>query len=198
MSAALKIIRDTDQAVALLSPVRLRMLECLSEPDSAAGVARRMDLPRQQANYHLRELEKCGLVEPVEERRKGNCIERVVRATAQQYLISPEVLGALGQAPDTAADRLSSAYLVAAAARVVQDVAVLRERAEQAGKPIATLTLETEVCFANAADRAAFAEELAAEFARLAAKYHTEGAPGGNRTRVIAGAYPVITKRAEH
>src|SRR5262250_3074362 len=58
----------------------MRILEQLAEPDSAAGVARRLKLPRQQISYHLRELEHAGLVELVEERRKGNCLERVVRA----------------------------------------------------------------------------------------------------------------------
>jgi hypothetical protein len=47
-------------------------------------------LPRQQVGYHLRALEQAGLVELVEERRKGNCIERIVRAAACSYVISPE------------------------------------------------------------------------------------------------------------
>jgi DNA-binding transcriptional ArsR family regulator len=197
MSAALEIIRDTEQAAVLLSPVRLRMLEHLTQPDSATGVAKKMSLPRQQANYHLRELEKHGLVELVEERKKGNCLERIVRATASAYLISPEVLGSLGDTSGAVKDRFSSAYLVAAAARVVRDVAVLRDRASQAGKSIATMTLETEIRFASATDRHAFAEELATEIARLAAKYHQDDAPKGKLTRVITGAYPAITKPLE-
>ena len=96
-SAALAVIRDPVQAAALLQPERLRLLEALGEPDSASGLARRFELPRQRLNYHLKELEKAGLVELVEERRKGNCIERVVRATARRYVISPEVLGEIGQ-----------------------------------------------------------------------------------------------------
>jgi DNA-binding transcriptional ArsR family regulator len=194
MSAALEVIRDTEQAAVLLSPVRLRMLQHLTESDSAAGVARKMSLPRQQANYHLRELEKHGLVELVEERKKGNCVERIVQSTARAYLISPEVLGRLGDTSGAVQDRFSSAYLIAAAARMVRDVAMLRDRADRAGKSIATMTLETEIRFASAADRHAFAEELATEIARLAAKYHKEDVPGGKLTRVVAGAYPAITK----
>ena len=84
MSAApaLDLVQDLDQAAALLHPTRLRVLEGLAEPDSAAGLARRLGLPRQQVNYHLRELEKRQLIEEVDQRRKGNCIERIVRATA--------------------------------------------------------------------------------------------------------------------
>ena len=73
---ALDVIRRPDSAAALLDPVRQQLLAQLAEPDSAAGLARRLRLPRQRINYHLRALERAGLLELVEERRKGNCIER--------------------------------------------------------------------------------------------------------------------------
>ena len=95
----------------------------LKDPDSASGLARRLRLPRQRVNYHLKVLETAGLVELVEERRKGNCLERVVRATARAFVISPEALGELGPTAETAADRLSGAYLIAAAGRAIRDVA---------------------------------------------------------------------------
>ncbi len=189
--APLDIVRSPESAAALLDPTRQRLLEHLREPDSAAGLARRLRLPRQRLNYHLKVLEGAGLVELVEERRKGNCIERVVRATARAFIISPEALGALGPSADTAADRLSSAYLVAAAGRTIRDVAVLEERARKEGKRIATLTLETEVRFADAESRARFAEELAEALARVAAKYHDERSPGGRRFRLLAAVHPV-------
>jgi DNA-binding transcriptional ArsR family regulator len=189
--APLDIVRSPVSAAALLDPTRQRLLEHLREPDSATGLARRLRLPRQRLNYHLKVLEGAGLVELVEERRKGNCIERVVRATARAFIISPEALGALGPSADTAADRLSSAYLVAAAGRTIRDVAVLEERARKEGKRIATLTLETEVRFADAESRARFAEELAEALARVAAKYHDERSPGGRRFRLLAAVHPV-------
>src|SRR5688572_5686759 len=92
---ALTLVRDRVPATAMLHATRLRMLELLATPDSAAGLGRKLGLPRQRVNYHLRELEKHGLVDLAEERRKGNCVERVFRATARAYVISPEVLGAL-------------------------------------------------------------------------------------------------------
>ena len=189
--APLDIVRSPESAAALLDPTRQRLLEHLREPDSATGLARRLRLPRQRLNYHLKVLEAAGLVELVEERRKGNCIERVVRATARAFIISPEALGALGPSAETAADRLSSAYLVAVAGRTIRDVAALEDRARKEGKRIATLTLETEVRFANAESRARFAEELAEALARVAAKYHDERAPGGRRFRLLAAVHPV-------
>jgi len=191
---ALKVIHDPRRAAALLDPLRLRLLERLAEPNSASGLARRLRLPRQKLNYHLRELEKAGLVELVEERRKGNCIERVVRATAVSYVIDPAALGKLGADPSRVRDRFSSAYLVAVAARAIRELAALRAGAEKAGKKLATMTLETEVRFASAAARNAFSEELANVLADLTAKYHDEKSPGGRRFRFFVGAYPAPKK----
>lgn len=171
------------------------MLGELQQPDSAAGLAKRLSLPRQRVNYHLRELERAGLVQLVEERRKGNCTERLVQATARSYLISPELLGSIGADPDRVEDRLSSAYLIAVAARAIREVAEVRGRAERAGRPIATLSLQTEVRFASADDRNAFAEDVANAVAQLVREYHTPGDDEAGRLhKFFIGGYPAITK----
>jgi DNA-binding transcriptional ArsR family regulator len=188
---ALVVIRQPQPAAALLDPVRQRLLAELTEPDSASGLARRLRLPRQRINYHLRALEAAGLLELVEERRKGNCVERVVRATARAFVISPEALGPVGPRAEAVQDRLSSAYLLAAAGQTIRDVGALEARARVEKKRLVTLTLEAEVRFADAASRAAFAEELAEAVARVAAKYHDEHAPGGRRFRLLTAVHPV-------
>ena len=180
----------SDPARALMQPLRARILEGLAEPGSAAGVARKLGVVRQKVNYHLQKLEEEGLVELVEERRKGNCVERIVRATSRAYLVGAQALGRLAVDPAAAQDKFSSAYLVAVAANAVHDIASLRTHADAAGKKIATLTLQSEIRFANAASRKAFADELADTVARLVAKYHDEQAPHGRRFRVFLGAYP--------
>lgn len=195
--AALDFVREAERASVLLHPLRLRIVAELREPDSASGLARRLRIPRQKINYHLRELEKERLVELVEERRKGNCTERIVRASARSYLIDPAALGALATDPNQIEDRFSSAYLVAVAARAIRDLAVLCARAEKAQKKLATFTLQTEVRFASAAGAHAFAEELANQLGRLIAKYHDEKVPGGQRFQVFLGSYPTPTKKEE-
>ena len=89
MNAALQVVHHAGAAASLLHPTRLRILRALEQPDSAAGLSRRLGVPRQKLNYHLRLLEDDGLVELVEERKKRNCTERVMRAVARSYLISP-------------------------------------------------------------------------------------------------------------
>lgn len=195
MAAAAQVIQSAAAAEMLLNSERLRLLENLTEPDSASGLARRLQIPRQKVNYHLRELEKHGFVELAEERRKGNCIERVMRATARSYYVSPVALGKLGAASASdSRDQFSSAYLVAAAARALRDVAILRGRADRAGKRLATLTMESEVRFASAETRKAFADELLGAVAHLVKKYHDDQAGSGRAFRFLLGAYPVITK----
>jgi len=134
-----------------------------------------------------------GLIEFVEERRKGNCLERVVQATTRSCLISPDTLGRLSPDPELQHDRFSAAYLLSAAARTIRVLALLLARAHRAGKRLATLTLETEVRFADAPARSAFAGELADAITRLVAKYNTD-APGSRSFRLFLGAYPAITK----
>ena len=184
-----------ETGAAILRPLRLRILEALDRPDSASGLARRLGTTRQRVNYHVRELERRKMVELVEERRRGNCVERRVRATARSWAIRLEALGDLGADPDRAGDRVSSAYLVALAAGAIRDIAHLREGAAKAGQRLATFALQTGVRFASAEARRRFADELAREVARLAAKYHDEAAGGGRRYRLFLGTYPEVKKK---
>jgi DNA-binding transcriptional ArsR family regulator len=190
------VITGPEQAVVALQKTRRQLLDRLVEPDSAAGLARKLGVPRQRLNYHLRELEREGLVELVEERRKGNCVERVVRATARAFVISPDAIGALGATIEIANDRFSAEYLLGAAARAVRDVATLQSSAKRAGKRLSTLTLETDVRFASADDRAAFADELASAMAALAAKYHDDKAPRGRRFHFLTVVHPALEKKS--
>jgi DNA-binding transcriptional ArsR family regulator len=186
------VIENPAAAEASLDPVRSRLLAELSEPGSATSLAARIGLPRQQVNYHLRTLERHGLVELVAERRKGNMTERVLRATAASYVISPAALAGLQPDPARAPDRLSAFWLLSLAARLVRDVGSLLVGARAAGKRIATFALDGEVRFASAADRSAFAEELSHAVAALVAKYHDESADGGRSHRVVVAIHPSV------
>ena len=86
---------------------------------------------------------------------------------------------------------------MASAWRMVRDVIVLRRRAKNIDKKLATLTLQADVRFASAKDRHAFTEELANTFAALIAKYHNDNAPDGRAMRFLIGAHPTITKTNE-
>ncbi|MEK6325239.1 MAG: helix-turn-helix domain-containing protein [Acidobacteriota bacterium] len=192
-----EVISAPERVAAVLSPIRRQLLQNLSEPDSASGLARRLGMPRQKINYHLRELERAGFVELHEERQRRGCIERQVRITARAFVISNAFLEGLAADPDSIRDKFSSAYLIAAAGRMVRDVALLRERAASVDQRLATLAIDTEVSFASPADFNAFSEELAREIARLSVKYNQEHSRGSRRYRIFAGSHPVVTKTEE-
>ncbi|HEX6578035.1 MAG TPA: helix-turn-helix domain-containing protein [Jiangellaceae bacterium] len=189
------VIEDPAAAAASLDPIRARLLAELAEPASATMLAARVGLARQKVNYHLRALERHGLVELVEERRKGNVTERMLRATAQSYVISPAALAAVAPDPSRSPDRLSARWLLAVAARLVRDVGALISGASKARKPVATFAIDGEVRFASAADRAAFAEELAGAVTALVGKYHDEKAKGGRDHRVVVAVHPSVTTK---
>jgi DNA-binding transcriptional ArsR family regulator len=191
------VIENAAAAEASLDPVRSRLLAELATPGSATTLALKVGLPRQQVNYHLRTLERHGLVELVEERRKGNMTERVMQATAASYVISPTALAALEPDPKRSPDRLSAFWMLALAARLVRDVGALLIGARKAGKRIATFALDGEVRFASAADRSAFAEELSHAVAALVAKYHVDAATGGRSHRIVVAIHPSVTPAAE-
>ncbi|WNV86385.1 helix-turn-helix domain-containing protein [Umezawaea sp. Da 62-37] len=188
------VIDDAGAAEAALDPVRARLLAELAEPGSATTLARRVGLTRQKVNYHLRALERHGLLELVEERRKGNWTERVLRATAASYVISPSALAAVEPDPAKSPDQLSARWLLAVAARLVRDAGDLITGAARARKRVATFTMAGEVRFATAADRAAFAEELAGAVTSLVAKYHDESAADGRAHRIVVAVHPTVRR----
>jgi DNA-binding transcriptional ArsR family regulator len=187
-------IDDPAAAEASLDPVRARLLAALADPGSATTLAAEIGLSRQKVNYHLRALERHGLVELVEERRKGNMTERVLQATAASYVISPAALSAVAPDPDRSPDQRSARWLLALSGRLVREVGDLIAGATAARKRLATFAIDTEVRFASAAERAKFAEELATAVTGLVAKYHDECAEGGRRHRLIVALHPSITK----
>ena len=188
------VIEDPATAGVSLDPVRARMLAALAQPGSATTLAAQVGLTRQKANYHLRALERHGLVELVEERRKGNRTERVLQATAASYVISPTALAAVAPDPDRSPDQLSARWLLALAGRLVQEVGELITRAKAARQPVATFAIDTEIRFASAADRAAFAAELSDAVEGLVGKYHDEAAARGRKHRLVVALHPSITK----
>lgn len=190
----IEVIDNPRAAEVSLHPLRSRLLAELADGATASGVAAKLGLTRQKANYHLRALEANGLVELVEERRVRNTTERVMRATASSYVISPAALSAVAPNPDRAPDQLSARWLLALAGRMVQELGVLIVRARAAKQPLASFGIDTEIAFASAADRAAFVAELSGHVEDLVAAHHAGGAPGARKHRLILALHPSITK----
>lgn len=187
------LLDDLDTALLALAPVRRRILTALTEPASAAGLAERLGLPRQNIGYHLNALEAAGLVQLAGERRKRGFTERLFIA-ARNHVFDPGMMQAPPD-PDAveAQDRHAADHLISTASAMVRDVARMRQDAAAEGSRLLTLTVEADVTFAVPADFDAFTEEVSAAVAALARKY---AAPSGRRYRLTAVAHPAVAKSA--
>lgn len=186
-----EVIDDPAAATVALDPVRTRLLFELAEPASAAMLAARLGIPRQKITYHLRALEAHHLVQETETRAWGGLRERLLVASADTYVISPAALGPVAADPARSPDRLSASYLIALAARVVREVGSLLRRSEEAQKTLPTLSIDAEIRFRSATERAAFTSELTEHVKGLVARYHDEVTPGGRAHRLVIVAHPM-------
>ena len=186
-----EVIGNPDVAAVALDPIRSRLLSELAEPASAATLAGRVGLTRQKVNYHLRALEAHKLVEVAAQRQWGGLTERLLVATAASYVVSPTAMGPVAADPNRTTDRLSASYLIALGARIIREVGDLWRRARAADKHLATLAIDTVVCFRSAPERAAFTRELTEAITALAARYHDPAAAGSRPHRLVLVAHPL-------
>ena len=111
--------------------------------------------------------------------------ERLLRATALSYVVSPAALAAWSL---ILARPIGSALADRGGGQAGARRGELMAGATKARAP-RNPSRWTASRFASAADRAAFAEELAAAVTSLVGKYHDEAAPRGRDHRVIVAVH---------
>jgi len=187
------LIDQPDRVRLALSPLRRQLLERLRTPASASQIASELTIGRQRVNYHLRALERAGLLELVEERQRRGCTERVLVTRARLFVVDPTVVNAgeplaAAKHPGAAQDRFAAEHLITSAATTVREVARMQARAQEEGTRLLTVTIDTELSFPTPADLERFADKLADFVAREAAAL--ESTPGNRRYRLVIGAHP--------
>jgi DNA-binding transcriptional ArsR family regulator len=192
MNSSVDVFRGNERLRGTLTPLRRRLLVELREPASATGLAARLDESRQRINYHLREMEKSGLVELVELRQRRGRTERVMRTTARTVIVAPAIIGELAPATQ---DRFAADTLLAATAHTFEEVAQMREDADKAGKRLVTFTIETDIGFGRPADITRFAEQLAVRVGELAAEFDSPTAR--RRYHLLIGGHPTRPEPAD-
>lgn len=195
MSESLSMLDDASAARVALSPLRRELLGLLRTPTSAAGLAETLAMPRQKIGYHLRLLEKAGLIAAVETRRRRGFTETLFEARSEALLIDPMILAPAD--PDTVdkQDRFAADHLVRTAAGIVRDVSRMREAAADEGSRLLTFTVEADVAFARPADIEAFAARLSEALATIAADFAPAGE--GRSYRVTVAGHPAANSRAK-
>lgn len=194
---SLKLI-NREEAGALASPLRRQMLERLQQPTSASALARELGMSRQRVGYHMRELQRQGFIEPAGERPVRGLKEKLFRARAVTWVLDPQSLDQPEQEAGLR-DRFSWSTLMDLTGRMLKDLTRLRKGADRAGKRLATLSIETEIAFADPASRQAFSEELTDTVNRLVARYNQSDSPNARAFRLVLGAYPTPqSEETEH
>ncbi len=195
--AELEGVGDPRRAATLLHPLRLRLMALARGAASATELARRLRLPRQRVNYHVRALYRAGFLRKAGRRRKRNMIEQRFVASARAYVLLPGLLGPMAARSESVADTASAAHLLALSAQAQAEVArALRESAAQ-GKRLATLSLSVSLRFESPDQREAFARALTESVASVAVHHSSpdrvaDGRPGPGRPfRLVIGCYPI-------
>lgn len=194
MAERVHVVDDLEMLQVLGHPLRVQILGALREPASAATVARHVGQSRQKVNYHLKELERAGLVVPVEERRIGNFIETLFQSVARSFVVSPQVAWSDPRRVEALRQQHSLERLVMVGEQVQRDAAALLDRAAFDGEQIASAAVEADVRFADERDRAAFLEDYLEAIQKLCDRY---GARDGIAYKVVVAAYPASDMNTE-
>lgn len=187
MTGSVHTIQSPDALHAIANPIRIKVLESLRDPASAAAVARRLGHPRQKVNYHLKELQRVGLVEHAGERRKGNFVEQLYQAVARRFVISPSVMWDKEELAEAVRDQVALSGLLDTGERIQRHAAALLDRAASTGARVPSTTMNAEVGFEDESTRNAFMNEYLSALTALLGKY---GDSSGERFVVTVGVYP--------
>ncbi|HSP95450.1 MAG TPA: helix-turn-helix domain-containing protein, partial [Thermoanaerobaculia bacterium] len=109
----IQCITERAHAAEVLQPLRLEILRLTRDPTSASEMSQKLGLSRQRVNYHVRVLARSGFLKRAGRRRRRNMVEQRYVASARAFLLSPELLGAVGADWRKVEDATSAGYLLA-------------------------------------------------------------------------------------
>lgn len=186
-------IEEIEKANALLQPLRIELLKQMVEPRTCTEMAAVVEQTPQRVYYHVKILEKAGLVEKASERKVRGIQEGLYQATAQSYWLSPQLVGRLG-GQRQATDQMSLGFLLSLAEELQADIAALAPQTEQ---EIPSLGLSMQIELKDEADRADFMADVQQLFQQLAEKYGNQGreATDSHLFRLMLACYPKSDNR---
>lgn len=202
-SGGIHCITDLAQATEILNPLRLEILRLAREPVSASELSPQLNLSRQRLNYHVRRLARSGFLRKAGRRRRRNMIEQRYVASARAFLLSPELLGAVGADWRRVEDAASADYLLALCCQMESDVIRVWRQAQKSGKRVATLSLKSQFRFEDAQQREMFTRALQEVVVRVVTEHTSpnlqpDGAPSAGRPyRLVLGCYPYLPQELE-
>jgi DNA-binding transcriptional ArsR family regulator len=189
-------IESLERASALMHPLRLRILARAAEPVSAVELAKELGETPQKLNYHLKALDKAGLLTKVREEKKRNLTKAYYQAQAKRLLFSPQLVEKHGDEARATRDRLSLHNLLGLAHGLEQDVIRLLNREDEERRGAASLGIQADLRFQDGQARRAFLDEYMAVLDGLVRKYGaTADGSAGERFTAIVAVYPKCDDR---
>jgi DNA-binding transcriptional ArsR family regulator len=182
-----RLVENAEQAMALLHPLRADLVSRLLEPASAAELARAIGEAPQRLNYHLKALEKVGLIRKVGTRQVRNLVEVLYQAVAKTFILA-ESLSLPADTLERLKEHGSLLQLVTTAEQMKKDAVLLMEQLPTAGE-IPSASLQLQLHLKDEEDRQAFVEEYVGLVQKLVTKYHGKR-EGAEAYQVILAAYP--------
>lgn len=180
-------IDDLDTAAALLKPARLSVLRGMADPTTCTELAQTLGSTPQKVHYHVKALERAGVVEKIAERKVRGIHEGIYRATATSYWLSPRLVGQVGARRTR--DQASLGYLISLAEEVQEDVGRLAASNDEA-EHIPSLGLAAHINLGDGAAREEFMHAVTEMFQTLAERFsNTTDAPGST-FRLALACYP--------
>ncbi len=196
MSQDVLMIESVDQAAVMLKPLRIAMLREMAEPCSCPQLAATLGETPQKIYYHVKMLERAGLVERTGERSVNGIAEGFYRARAGSYWLSPRLVRSLGGAR-ALSDQTSLRVLAGHAEEMLEDVARLAGQSAE-GEHVPSMSLGVEITL-PAERREQFLEELRETYEQLARRYgasESEEPAEAETFRFTLACYPKSSREA--
>lgn len=174
-ATGIKVLDDPAQARILFKPLRIEIMKLLAEARTCTELAEALGATAQKIYYHVKVLEKGGLVERVSERKVRGIVEGVYRASASMFRLAPDLNDRVGGDP-ASRSALSIDYLTGLARDLLLDA----NRLAESGLELPTLSIDARVELRSEADRSDFRREVEEAIRGIAAKYGRKS--GGSKT----------------
>lgn len=105
------VLDQVRQVSVLFKPIRLELLTMLDESRTCGQLAEAFGTSPQKIYYHVKVLERAGLVKKVSEVRVRGIMEGYYQAAAESYWLSPQLVSRLGRERQSK-EQMSLGYLL--------------------------------------------------------------------------------------
>jgi DNA-binding transcriptional ArsR family regulator len=176
-------IESIEQMRAMADELRLRILELLSRRGmTATQVSAELGEQPAKVHYHVRELERVGLVKLVETREKGGILEKYYRAVARSITVPGTLFGQVS--PDEGLT-VASEYLAVLSQGFLRVAATALRNRTLEGEQAPLISVMSSELWVTVAEM----QTLLQEFQRLVEPYTAPRGIPGEREVTLANLY---------